>query len=120
MARRTPVCRINVDELRLHRQTLRAPHHDGISTPSRRSSARSAGSIQQRIRETALKLGGGREQLQAVVGVPGASLSISIAQYLNLADWTGRQMHPNKRGKACPRLDRGSAPSDHESSTGWA
>ncbi len=25
--------------------------------------------------------------------------ALSIAQYLNLIDWTGRQMHPGKRGK---------------------
>jgi REP element-mobilizing transposase RayT len=68
-------------------------------------------SIQQRIQETARKLGGSGEQLQAVAGVSGTgSLSISIAQYLNLVDWTGRQMHPGKRGKACPRLDRGIDP----------
>jgi hypothetical protein len=64
-------------------------------------------SIQQRIRETALKLGNGGEQLQAVAGVPGTgSLAISIAQYLNLVDWTGRQMHPGKRGKIDPERPR--------------
>jgi hypothetical protein len=68
-------------------------------------------SIQQRIRETALKLSHGNDPLEAVAGVPGTgSLAISIAQYLNLVDWTGRQMHPGKRGKACPRLDRGIDP----------
>jgi hypothetical protein len=71
-------------------------------------------SVQQRIRDTALKLGSGGNQLEAVAGVPGTgSLPISIAQYLNLVDWTGRQIHPGKRGKACPRLDRGSTPSAH-------
>jgi hypothetical protein len=64
-------------------------------------------SIQQRIRETALKLGNGGEQLEAVAGVPGTgSLAISIAQYLNLVDWTGRQMHPGKRGKIDPERPR--------------
>ncbi len=64
-------------------------------------------SIQQRIRETARKLGCGGEQLKAVAGVPGtASLSISIAQYLNLVDWTGRQMHPGKRGRIEPERPR--------------
>ena len=38
-------------------------------------------------RDTALKLGNGGDQLEAVVGVPGTgSLAISIAQYLNLVD----------------------------------
>ncbi len=64
-------------------------------------------SIQQRIRETARKLGSGADQLEAVVGVPGTgSLPISIAQYLNLVDWTGRQMHPGKRGKIDPERPR--------------
>jgi hypothetical protein len=30
------------------------------------------------------------------------SLAISITAYLNLVDWTGRQMHPGKRGKIAP------------------
>ncbi len=60
-------------------------------------------SFEQRIRDTALNLGSGGDQLEAVAGVPGTgSLSISIAQYLNLVDWTGRQMHPGKRGKSLP------------------
>jgi hypothetical protein len=64
-------------------------------------------SIQQRIRDTALKLGSGGNQLEAIAGVPGTgSLAISIAQYLNLVDWTGRQMHPGKRGKIDPERPR--------------
>jgi hypothetical protein len=64
-------------------------------------------SIQQRIRETARKLGSGGDQLEAVAGVPGTgSLAISIAQYLNLVDWTGRQMHHGKRGKIDPERPR--------------
>ena len=52
-------------------------------------------SFDQRIRETALKPVNCGDQLEAVAGVPGTgSLAISIAQYLNLVDWTGRQMHP--------------------------
>ncbi len=68
---------------------------------------KSAGYIQQRIRDTARKLGSGGKQLEAVAGVPGTgSLPISIAQYLNLVDWTGRQMHPGKRGKIDPERPR--------------
>jgi hypothetical protein len=68
---------------------------------------RNAGYIQQRIRDTARKLGSGGEQLGPVAGVPGTcSLSVSIAQYLNLVDWTGRSMHPNKRGKIDPERPR--------------
>ncbi len=68
-------------------------------------------SIQQRIRDTARKLGSSGDQLGPVAGVPGTcSLSVSIAQYLNLVDWTGRAMHPNKRGRINPErpkiLDR--------------
>jgi hypothetical protein len=68
-------------------------------------------SIQQRIRDTARKIGSGGDQLGPVAGVPGkCSLSVSIAQYLNLVDWTGRAMHPNKRGRINPErpmiLDR--------------
>ncbi len=60
-------------------------------------------SIQQGIRDTARRLGNGGDQLGPVAGVPGkCSLSVSIAQYLNLVDWTGRRMHPNKRGRINP------------------
>lgn len=56
-------------------------------------------SIQQRIRETAAKLGEVDRLLQPVAGVPGElSLGISIRHYLGLVDWTGRVMHPGKRG----------------------
>ncbi len=64
-------------------------------------------SFEQRIRETARKLGSSGDQAEAVVGVPGTgSLPISIAHYLNLVDWTGRQMHPGKRGKIDPERPR--------------
>ncbi len=66
-----------------------------------------SGGPAQRIRDSTLNLSSCGDQLQAVVGVPGTgSLSISIAQYLNLVDWTGRQMHPGKRGKIDPERPR--------------
>ena len=61
---------------------------------------RSPASIQQRIRETAAKLGNIDRLLEPVAGVPGElSLGLSIRHYLGLVDWTGRIMHPGKRGK---------------------
>ncbi len=55
-------------------------------------------SIQQRISDTARKLGSSGDQHGPVAGVLGkCSLSICIAQYLNLVDWNGRQMHLNRR-----------------------
>lgn len=57
-------------------------------------------SIQQRIGETARRPGGIDTLLQPVAGVPGdLPLGISIRRYFGLVDWTGRIMHPNKRGK---------------------
>jgi hypothetical protein len=68
-------------------------------------------SIEQRIRDTARKLGSDSDQPGPVAGVPGkCSLSVSIAQCLNLIDWTGRPMHPNRRSRIDPErpqiLDR--------------
>ena len=57
-------------------------------------------SIQQRIRETAAKPGKIDKLIEPVAGVPGPlPLGISIRHYLGLVDWTGRIMHPGKRGK---------------------
>ncbi|MCB1629992.1 MAG: hypothetical protein KDI48_19850 [Xanthomonadales bacterium] len=57
-------------------------------------------SIQQRLRETAERLGDVDKLLQPVAGVPGElALGISVRHYLGLVDWTGRVMHPTKRGK---------------------
>ncbi|MEZ5440247.1 MAG: hypothetical protein R3F15_02050 [Lysobacterales bacterium] len=57
-------------------------------------------SIQQRLRETAERLGDVDKLLRPVAGVPGElSLGISVRHYLGLVDWTGRVMHPTKRGK---------------------
>ncbi len=45
--------------------------------------------------------------MEAIAGVPSTgSLAISIAQYLNLVDWTSRQMHPGKRGESDPERPR--------------
>ena len=57
-------------------------------------------SIQQRLRETAERLGDVDKLLRPVAGVPGElALGISVRHYLGLVDWTGRVMHPTKRGK---------------------
>ena len=57
-------------------------------------------SIQQRLRDTAERLGDADKLLRPVAGVPGElSLGISVRHYLGLVDWTGRLMHPTKRGK---------------------
>ena len=64
-------------------------------------------SIQQRLRETAERLGDVDKLLKPVAGVPGElALGISLRHYLGLVDWTGRVMHPTKRGKI-----EGTAPS---------
>ena len=64
-------------------------------------------SIQQRLRDTAERLGDADKLLRPVAGVPGElALGISVRHYLGLVDWTGRVMHPTKRGKI-----EGTAPS---------
>ncbi|MCB1633862.1 MAG: hypothetical protein KDI51_04690, partial [Xanthomonadales bacterium] len=64
-------------------------------------------SIQQRLRETAERLGDVDKLLRPVTGVPGElALGISVRHYLGLVDWTGRVMHPTKRGRI-----EGTAPS---------
>ncbi|MCB1628997.1 MAG: hypothetical protein KDI48_14820, partial [Xanthomonadales bacterium] len=46
------------------------------------------------------RLGDVDKLLQPVAGVPGElTLGISVRHYLGLVDWTGRVMHPTKRGK---------------------
>ncbi|TXH68706.1 MAG: transposase [Lysobacteraceae bacterium] len=37
--------------------------------------------------------------LRPILGVPQAPLALSTADYLQLLDWTGRQLHPGKRGR---------------------
>ena len=57
-------------------------------------------SIQQRLRGTAERLGDADKLLEPVAGVPGElAMGISVRHYLGLVDWTGRVMHPTKRGK---------------------
>ncbi|MCB1633865.1 MAG: hypothetical protein KDI37_11655 [Xanthomonadales bacterium] len=57
-------------------------------------------SIQQRIRETAARIGNLDRVIEPLAGVPGPlPLGLSIRHYLGLVDWTGRIMHPAKRGK---------------------
>ena len=57
-------------------------------------------SIQQRLRETAERLGDVDKLLQPVAGVPGdPALGVSVRHYMGLVDCTGRVMHPTKPGK---------------------
>ncbi len=53
-------------------------------------------SIQRRIhRRTDSE---GDAALTAVAGSPAAQLSITLDEYIDLVDWTGRQLHPGKHG----------------------
>lgn len=48
-------------------------------------------SIQQRLRETAERLGDADKLLRPVAGVPGElGLGVSVRHYLRLVHWTGR------------------------------
>lgn len=56
-------------------------------------------SVQQRAEDLKVKPGATHESLQPIAGVGTSVLAISSAQYIELVDWSGRQLHPGKRGK---------------------
>ena len=56
-------------------------------------------SVAVRLREVAAVPGRAREPAMPVAGVrPPLELPISAAEYIELVDWTGRQLRPGKRG----------------------